>query len=132
MDEKNWLFKVFMKAISDKHFSNIVYLICNIFPAYFTYVKGQRFNKQAVYNGGRKTLLPFFVILAKDYASYILRDIYEMEYRVTDEYRILRKQYFSYYVTAGLIYHYNMNIIVCIILLSFSVHLKVVANVLIY
>ena len=47
-------------ASSDKHFSNVVWLLDNIFPAYSIYTKGIRNNMQAVYNGGRKMLLPFW------------------------------------------------------------------------
>ena len=89
-------------AKSDKHFSNIVWLLDNVFPAYSTYTKGIRNNKQAVYNGGRKLLLPFWGLLGKfPYFKGAIRDIWEMEYRVQDTYRIYRKKHFTFGVEEG-------------------------------
>lgn len=89
-------------ASSDKHFSNIVWLLDNLFPAYSTYTKGIRNNKQPVYNGGRKMLLPFWGLLGKfPYFKGAIRDIWEMEYRVQDIYRIHRKKHFTFGVEVG-------------------------------
>lgn len=89
-------------AKSDKHFSNIVWLIDNLFPAYSIYTKGIRNNKQAVYNGGRKMLLPFWGVLGRfPYFKAAIRDIWEMEYRVKESYRRHRKRHFTFGVELG-------------------------------
>lgn len=89
-------------ARSDKHFSNIVWLLDNLFPSYSVYTKGIRNNKQAVYNGGRKMLLPFWGVLGRfPYFKAAIRDIWEMEYRVSDIYRRYRKKHFTFGVEHG-------------------------------
>jgi hypothetical protein len=89
-------------ARSDKHFSNIVWVLDNLFPAYSTYTKGIRNNMQAVYNGGRKMLLPFWGVLGRfTYFKAGIRDIWEMEYRVKDAYRVHRKKHFAFGIELG-------------------------------
>jgi hypothetical protein len=89
-------------AKSDLHFSNIVFLLDNIFPAYSIFTKGIRRCKQPVYNGGRKLLLPFLGKIGKyPYFKGIIRDIIELEYRVKDAYRIFRKEHFTFGIEDG-------------------------------
>lgn len=82
-------------ARSDVHFDNHAYLAFDMFAAFALYIKGQRNNDYAAYNGGRKTLLPLLFILEHKYADPVMRDIYEYEYKCSEEVRLDRKRHFT-------------------------------------
>jgi hypothetical protein len=75
-------------AAEDKKFSNYVFLLLNLIPAYELVKKGIRSGSIEAYNAGRRFLLPFCFALGRTkYAPIIARDMIQFYFRAPPKVR---------------------------------------------